>query len=125
MQKLILLSVLIISGAILGTTMIMTPLALVQATTNQSVPFNVLQHLVISLLAKQQQINRVPFNVLQHLVISLLAKQQQINRVPFNVLQHLVISLLAKQQQINRVPFNVLQHLVTIILLHHYRHHQN
>ena len=36
MQKLILLSVLIISGAILGTTMIMTPLALVQATTNQS-----------------------------------------------------------------------------------------
>ena len=104
MQKLILLSVLIISGAILGTTMILTPLALVQATTNQS---------------------GVPFNVLQHLVISLLAKQQQINRVPFNVLQHLVISLLAKQQQINRVPFNVLQHLVTIILLHHYRRHQN
>ena len=36
MQKLILLSVLIISGAFLGTTMILTPLALVQATMNQS-----------------------------------------------------------------------------------------
>jgi hypothetical protein len=36
MQKLILLSVLIISGAFLGTAMILTPLALVQATTNQS-----------------------------------------------------------------------------------------
>ncbi len=44
---------------------------------------------------------------------------------PFNVLQHLVISILAKQQLINLVPFNVLQHLVTIILLHHYRRHQN
>ncbi len=58
MQKLILLSLLIISGAILGTTMILTPLAFVQATTNQLVPFNVLQHLVIPLLAKQQQTNR-------------------------------------------------------------------
>ncbi len=36
MQKLILLSVLIISGAFLGTTMILTSLALVQATMNQS-----------------------------------------------------------------------------------------
>jgi hypothetical protein len=37
MQKLILLSVLIVSGAFfLGTTMILTPSALVQATTNQS-----------------------------------------------------------------------------------------